>query len=417
MAGQTPTTLEGKGMRLADFAPETADFYQRDPDTAFARLRADDPVHWYEDGQFWCITRHEDIRAVSRAPRLFSSARGLLMFQIPVAREGMELHTAGIESANTILEMDPPEHIRHRRLVTSAFKPSYVQHLQTRIREIARSTLDACDPTGEVDFVEQVAVPLPMLVIAEMIGVPGDDVAMFRQWSDSIIEVGGGGGDEQSAEHLAELWAYLGVRVEEHRSSPRDDIITLLLDAEIDGERLSEDDLLMFLMTLLVAGNETTRNLIAGGARALAEHPDQRVWLAEDLSRIPVAVEEMLRWVSPVRSFVRCATADTTVGGTAISEGDYLVLFYGSANRDEVVFGDSADRFDASRADANRHLAFGIGEHHCLGAALARMEAQVMFEELLERFPTWERAGEVEPLESCLMNGLTRMPVRLQTSR
>ncbi len=169
----------------------------------------------------------------------------------------------------------------------------------------------------------------------------------------------------------------------------------------------------MFLLTLLVAGNETTRNLIAGGGRALAEHPDQRALLAADPARIPTAVDEMLRWVTPVRSFVRRAEVDATIDGTTIRADDYVVLFYGSGNRDEEVFGPTADRFDVTRANADRHISFGFGEHLCLGAALAKVEARVMFEELLRRWPSWEIAGDVVALDSCLMNGLVHMPVRL----
>ena len=234
-----------------------------------------------------------------------------------------------------------------------------------------------------------------MRVIAEMIGVPPGDAADFRRWSDSIIEAGGGGVTDQTLQDMGELFAYFSASIEEHRGHPRGDIITLLLDAELDGEGLSQGEILMFLMTLLVAGNETTRNLIAGGARALAEHPDQQARLASDPSLVPGAVDEMLRWVSPVRSFVRRAQIDTTIGDTAVRAGDYVTLFYGSGNRDEAVFGPTADRFDVTRADAYRHIAFGFGEHLCMGAALAKVEARVMFEELLARWPRWELAGDV----------------------
>jgi cytochrome P450 len=396
-----------------DFAPDTPDFYLRDPDAAFARLRAEDPVHWYADGRFWCLTRQAEIREVSRTPRVFSSAHGTQMYQIPIVQAGGSLVPAGVDEAPSIIQMDPPAHNRHRKLVMSAFKPRYVEGLEPRIREIARATLDACDPAAEVDFVEQIAVPLPMLVIAEMIGVPGSDLADFRRWSDSMIEAGGGGTTEASIRDLAELFGYFAASLAAHRAAPRDDIITMLQHAEIDGERLAEGEILMFLMTLLVAGNETTRNLIAGGGRALAAHPAQRARLAADPTAIGTAVEEMLRWVTPVRNFVRYALVDAILGDVRIRAGEHVVLFYGSGNRDEAVFGETADRFDVARADAARHVAFGFGEHLCLGASLARLEARVMFEELLRRWPRWEICGEVVPLRSCLMNGLVHMPVRL----
>jgi cytochrome P450 len=398
---------------LSDFAPDTPEFYEGDADAAFAHLRANDPVHWYESGQFWCLTRQAEIREVSRSPQVFSSTAGLQMWQIPVALAGEPLHPEAVGDARSILEMDPPDHIRYRRLVTSAFTPRYIGRLEERIREITTSTLDGCDPTNDVDFVEQIAVPLPMLVIAEMIGIPSRDLESFKRWSDSIIEAGGGGMTDAILADMAELFGYFAESIADHRTNPRDDIITTLVDAEMGGERLTEGELLMFLMTLLVAGNETTRNLISGGARALAEHPEQRAKLAADPSGIPNAVEEMLRWVSPVRSFIRCAAEDTELGGVPIREGDYVVMFYGSANRDEEVFGDTADQFDITRPDANRQLAFGFGEHLCIGAALARIEGRVMFDELLVRWPTWELSGDPTALRSCLMNSLDHLPVRL----
>jgi cytochrome P450 len=334
------------------------------------------------------------------------------MWQIAVHRAGGDVAPAA--AGQSILEMDPPEHIRHRRLVTSAFTPRYLQRLEDRIREITTETLDACDPGVEVDGVEQIAVPLPMLVIAEMIGVPGSDQATFRRWSDSIIEAGGGGMTDEAVQDLTDLYVYFATSLEEHRAEPRDDLIDLLLDAEIDGERLDEGEILMFLMTLLVAGNETTRNLISGGLLALAEHPEQRAWLAADPERIPNAVEELLRWVTPTRSFVRYVGEDARVGDTAVAEGDFVVMFYGSGNRDEEVFGDTADCFDVAREDAHRHLAFGFGEHLCLGAHLARLEAKVMFEELLRRWPDWQVAGDPVRYESTLINGLLHLPLQLR---
>lgn len=397
------------------FAPDSAEFYDNDPELAFAELRENDPVHWYEDGGFWCLTRQAEIREVSRNPTVFSSSHGLQMWQIAVVKRGEELMAAGIDGEKSILEMDPPVHNRHRKLVTSAFTPKYLKHLEDRIREITIASLDAFDPSEPIDFVEQVAVPLPMLMIADMIGIPGSDSDTFRRWSDSIVEAGSGGVTEEMINDLAELFEYFSKSLVEHRVEPRSDIITLLQEADIDGEQLSEGEILMFLMTLLVAGNETTRNLIAGGGKALAEHPDQRAKLVADPSLIPGAVDEMLRWVSPVHSFIRYALEDTTLGDKQIRKGDFVVMLYGAANRDQEMFGPTANEFDVTRPDANRHISFGFGEHVCIGAALARMEARIMFEELLARWPTWDIVGEVVGLESCLMNGLVHMPVQLNS--
>jgi cytochrome P450 len=212
-------------------------------------------------------------------------------------------------------------------------------------------------------------------------------------------------------QHVGELFAYFHAKLGERRGRPHDDLLSALAAAEVDGERLADEELLMFCMTLLVAGNETTRNLISGGARALMEFPDQRRALVENPDRLPGAVEEMLRWVTPIRSFARTATRDTEIRGQRIAAGEYVLLLYTSGNRDEEVFGPTADVFDVGRPAESMHVVFGFGEHFCLGASLARLEARVLFEELLARFPDFSLAGEIVPLRSTLMNGLVRMPV------
>jgi len=267
------------------------------------------------------------------------------------------------------------------------------------------------EANGPIDFVDALGAPLPLLVIADMLGVPGADRARFKRWSDAIIEAG----TEPTAENMAqsvELLEYFGGVIAGRRERPGDDLVSLLVHSEIDGERLEEFDLLMFCMTLLVAGNETTRNLLAHGALALATHPDQRTLLAGDPSLMPRAVEEMLRWGSPVASFMRVATRDTRLRDETIREGERLLLLYVSANRDESVFGDDAEQFRVTR-DASRHVAFGFGEHFCLGAQLARMEARIAFREMLARFARWELDGEVERLPSLFMRGIVRLPLAL----
>jgi len=400
------------------FAPETVDFYLGEPDAAFAALRRDDPLHWYPGGGFWCVLKHADVQEVGRRPRDFCSSQGTQIFQIALERERGdaipdEMVGTGLGAAPNIIMMDPPQHNRMRKLVIGAFTPRSAGHLEPRIREIAHETLAAV-PRGEVvDFVDALAVPLPMLVIAEMLGVPREDHADFRRWSDQMIRAGAGIFDEESTRTLPELFAYLGERVKERRDAPRDDVLTMLLRAEIDGDRLGDAEVVMFLMTLLVAGNETTRNLIAGGMKLLFEHPDQRARLAAAPDLLPNAIEEMLRLVSPVRNFCRRATRDVELRGRAIRAGDWLALLYASANRDEEVFGEDSHDFRIDRPNAKQHVAFGFGEHLCLGASLARLEARVMFETLLPLLPAIEPAGPVEPLPSSLMNGLVRMPVVL----
>jgi len=402
---------------LSDFTPDRPEFYLDRPDAAFALLRQRDPIHWYERGGFWCVTRHADVREVSRSPRRFCSSRGTQVFQIALAKKGVDI-TGGASAlgvATSIIMMDPPEHNRHRKLVIGQFVPRVVATLESGIREIAKESLAAVPAGAAVDFVDAVAVPLPMLVIADLLGIDCEDRQRFRVWSDAMIEAGGGGYSEKTGEALAEMFGYFSEALKRRRSAPGDDLISTLLHAEIDGERLADSEVLMFCLTLLVAGNETTRNLISGGTRALLDHPAQLEKLVRDPALLPNAIEEMLRFVTPVRSFARCATADCELGGKAIAKGDFVVLFYGSANRDDEIFAPDVDAFDIERESARHHLAFGTGEHLCLGATLARLEARVLFEELLPRLSGLRYDGPVEPLSSILINGVERMPVVFET--
>jgi cytochrome P450 len=390
-----------------DYPLEDAAFLLGETDAAFRRLRREDPVHWHQAGGFWAITRHADVQQVSRSPALFQSGRGILISQVRMRRNFSQF--AGVPPS--IIMMDPPAHSRYRKLVTASFTARRIRRLEPRVRAIARESLAAV-PRGEVvDFVASVSVPTPLLVIAELLGVPGEDRADFRRWSDAMIEASDTGTTPETLARQTELFNYFQKKLGERRQQPRDDLISILLEAEVEGERLSESEILMFCLTLLVAGNETTRNLVSGGARLLMQHPEQRLRLASDPARIPNAVEEMLRWVSPVRTFARAAARDTELRGRAIAAGDHVVMYYAAANRDEEVFGPDADAFRIDRAEARLHLAFGFGEHYCIGAGLARLEARVLFEELLARRPDFEPAGEPELLRSTLMNSVSRLPV------
>ena len=397
-----------------DFAPDRAAFYLDDPNAHFRRLRAQDPVHWYAEGPFWCVTRHADVAEISRRPRTFSSAHGTQMNEIPQQLRGETLLPG--EVAPSIIRMDPPVHNRHRKLVIGAFSPRMVSALEPRVRALARESIAAIRPGEPFDFVEKIAIPLPMLMIAELLGVPRSDYEDFRRWSDVMIEAGSSGPRPEMMTTITELFAYLVARANERRLEPRGDVLSRLALAEMDGERLSDPELGIFGMTLLVAGNETTRNLIAGGMRALLEDRTQWEKLAADPSLVSNAVEEMLRFVSPIQNFARRVQHDTEIAGKRLRAGEYLVLFYGSANRDETVFGSGADRFEITRPDAGRHLAFGFGEHLCLGASLARLEARVMFEELIARGPGFSLAGPVRRLASTLVNGIVEMPMIFEKS-
>jgi cytochrome P450 len=387
------------------FAPDDPDFWIGDPHPELRRMRREDPLHWYEPGRVWCATKHADVEFVSRTPGVFTSTQGIQIGMRPdePLRQGVP---------PSILEMDPPQHNRHRKLVIQAFTPRAALALEPRIRQIAGEALDAV-PRGEaVDFVEGVAVPVPMYVIAEMLGVPRSDRADFRRWSDAAVAAGGGELNERTRDGILELLAYFAKHLAARRETPRDDLVSVLAAAEIDGDRLSDPEILMFCLTLLVAGNEKTRNLISGGTWLLMQHPEQRRALARDPALIPNAVEEMLRWWTPVWSFTRRATCDTKLRDKVLRAGDSVLLLYAAANRDEEVWGEDAESFDVRRDHARRrHLAFGFGEHLCLGASLARLEARVVFEELLSRLPSFEPAGPIRRLRSRLMNGVEHLPV------
>jgi cytochrome P450 len=397
---------------VSDFAPDQPGFYLGDPHGAFRRLRAEDPLHWYEAGPFWCATRHAEVSEISRRPRTFSSAHGTQLFEVPTRVAGRDL---GLEElAPSIIRMDPPAHNRHRKIVISAFTPRIVAALEPRVREIARESVDALRPGEVFDFVEQIAIPLPMFVIAELLGVPRSDYATFRRWSDALIEAGSSGPSEASMKGAAELFVYMLAKAAERRGAPREDVLSKLALAQIDGERLGDAELAVFCLTLLVAGNETTRTLIAGGMHALLEDRAQWEKLCADPSLLPNAVEEMLRYVTPIRSFVRRVQHDTELAGKRLRAGEYVALFYGSANRDEAVFGSDAERFDIARPNADHHIAFGFGEHLCLGASLARLEARVMFEELIARGRGFSFAGPARRVHSVLVNGIAEMPMRFE---
>jgi len=374
-------------------------FHAGDPFPAFRRLRAEAPVYWHPTPGFWALTRHEDVVAVSRDPATFCSSRGILLSDIE----------RPIMPRQSIIYIDPPEHAKYRKLVQPAFSPGRLRELEARITTLVCDMVAGIDAGGTTDFVEAFAAPLPLLVIADMLGVPGSDRGRFKRWSDAIIEAGTQPTPENMAQSV-ELLEYFGSTLAERRARPGDDLLSVLVHSEIDGERLEEFDLLMFCMTLLVAGNETTRNLLSHGALALATYPDQRALLAGDPALIPRAVEEMLRWGSPIASFMRVATRDTELRGTPIREGDRLMLLYVSANRDEAVFGADAEDFRVLR-DTSGHVAFGFGEHFCLGAQLARMEGRIAFAALLERFGSWELADKVERLPSQFMRGIVRLPL------
>ncbi|HEY3700769.1 MAG TPA: cytochrome P450, partial [Acidimicrobiales bacterium] len=352
-----------------------------------------------------------DVVAINRDWETYSSNRGsaLLMDQDDemLAQQRMMM-----------LNMDPPMHTRYRLLVNKGFTPRMVGRLEDRVRVLAGEIVEAMAAKGECDFVTDIAAELPLQVIAEIMGVPQEDRHLVFDWSNRMI--GSEDPEYQTTEEGAmeastELYAYAHQLAAQKRASPRDDIISVLLGSEVNGEKLSELEFDLFFLLLAVAGNETTRNLIAHGMLALIEHPDQRARLLEDPSLLPSGIEEMLRWGTPVMHFRRTAQHDTEILGQPVAEGQKVVIWYISANRDETVFPDPF-RFDVGRSP-NEHISFGGGgPHFCLGANLARLEIRVIFEEVLRRLPDMELAGPVERLRSNFINGIKHMPVAFSAS-
>jgi cytochrome P450 len=389
----------------AGIDPRDAAFFVRDDyHDVLARLRADDPVHECAPG-FWAVSRYEDIRNLSRDPGHFCSGRGALV------NDPMRSRDTAMPS-RSILHMDPPEHAAFRGLVNRRFTPRAMSSLADSIRKSAATLLDAVEIRDEIDFVAELAAPFPLIVIAELLGIDESDREDFRGWSDAAIESPDLPADETMAA-LGELSGFIVEHIRSKRDHPGEDLVSLLVGSEVGGCPLSKEELFMFLLTLLVAGNETTRTLLSGTALVLDEHPDQRTALASDVSLVPGAVEECLRWVTPVHAFCRTATEDALVAGTRVGEGDYLCMLYASGNRDERVFGEDAARFDVRRPANPMHLAFGFGEHVCLGASLARLEARIFVEELLGRFPAYEVTGPAERVLSTTVAGIRSLPVVL----
>jgi cytochrome P450 len=269
--------------------------------------------------------------------------------------------------------------------------------------------LDDIDPRRPVDLVDSLCAPLPMLVIAELLGLPAEDRENFRRWSDAIMAAATDLTEENALQAL-ELIAYFDVQLDQRTDTPTEDLLSGLLLAEVDGARLSRAEVQGFCMTLMVAGNETTRSLVSGGMVELAAHPEQRARLAREPQLIPAAVEEMLRWVTPIMAMARTTTRDTSLGGADLGAGEFVLLAYGAANRDEEVFGKDAHAFDIAR-NPNPHVSFGFGEHFCIGASLARMEARILVEEVLARWPDYQLVGEVVRAPSTLFRQITRAPV------
>lgn len=398
----------GGEIDLSDPATYKAGF----PHDLFTRKRVEEPVFRargrHAPLEFWSITHYDDVVAVSRDSATFSSAAEGTFFE-PM-EGGAEL---------LLINQDAPRHTRLRDIVSRGFTPKQVKAMEDGVRAATTRIIDEVIDRGECDFVVDVAAELPLVVIADLLGVPQEDRHKVFEWSNRMVgrdDPEYGITDHEAISASAELFVYASGLAEQRLAEPAEDIVTKLLTADVEGEKLEQREFEYFFLLLAVAGNETTRNLISGGLLALVQYPDQLERLRADRSLLPSAVEEMLRWVSPVMAFRRTATRDTEVRGVPISAGDAVMLWYPSANRDDEHFPDPF-RFDVGRSP-NDHLAFGgRGPHHCLGANLARLEIRVMFEEVLDRMGDIELTSPPDRLQSNLICGIKHLPIRFTPLR
>lgn len=409
MSTSTTTARTYDGPPLYD--PRTFD--RGFPYEVFRELREHAPVtyheHPYWDRGFWVIARHADVQRVSRDWNGFHNAPNPFL-------PGTDGMTGEGDAGSSLLmiSIDPPEHTKLRKLISSGFTPRRINDLATHVKARVDSVIDSVADRGECDLVRDVALWLPLHAIADLVGVPEEDREQIFEWTELTFGFDAATTPEERAEAAQSMYAYADAMCAERADDPRDDLMSVLVDAEVDGERLTQMQLAVFFMMLQNAGSETTRNLITTGMLTLLEHPDELAELRADLSNLPLAIEELLRLASPVMNFVRKATKDTEVGGQAVGEGDHVLMVYASANRDERTF-DDPNGLHLTR-DPNDHVAFGAGgPHFCLGAHLARLESKLMFEAILTRFEGLELAADpalLPRVNSNLIDGLAEMPVR-----
>lgn len=381
------------------------EFYARDPQDLYAWMRAHAPVYFDDANDVWGIARHADLKAVARDPATFSNAGGI---------------RPGVDPMPMMIDMDDPAHLRRRKLVNKGFTPRQVRDLAPKIRRVCDEIIDAVAEEGRCDLVADVAAVLPMVMIGDALGFAPEDRAELLRWSDDMVSALSSRATEAqllaAAEAFAGYNAYAAQVIAARRSQPPlEDLMSVLAHARVDGDRLQDDELLQESLLILIGGDETTRHVISGGVEQLLRHPDQRHALATSLDDpgsdlLDTAVEEMLRWVSPIKNMARTVTRDVRFGGQQLLEGQKVLLLYPSANRDEAVF-ENPQRFDITRSP-NDHVAFGFGTHFCLGASLARLEVKIMVERLLRRLPDLEVVGETPLRPANFVSGFETMPVR-----
>jgi cholest-4-en-3-one 26-monooxygenase len=381
-------------------------FYGGDPHPTYTWMRANAPVYYDAAHNVWGLASYAAVLGASKDPSTFSNAGGIRPDSGPIPM---------------MIDMDDPEHWKRRKLVNRGFTPRRVRESEQETRDKCDAIIDRICERGECDFVRDVAAPLPMVMIGDMLGVPPDDRDDLLRWSDDMLKAQSGNAtDDQfllAMNAMAEYTDFCTHAVAQRQEHPTDDLMSVLVHAEVDGDRLEPLDILHESLLILIGGDETTRHVISGGMEQLLLHPEQWKLLLGDRDKLPTAIEEMLRWVSPIKNMCRTVTHDTEFMGQRLLEGQKCMLLYESANRDESKFADP-QRFDVER-QPNEHVAFGFGAHFCLGQALARLELKVMFEQLLTRLPDIELAvdpGDLVRRPANFVSGLEAMPVRFTPS-
>jgi cytochrome P450 family 142 subfamily A polypeptide 1 len=370
----------------------SGDFYV-DARERYAWLRANEPVHHDAASNLWALSRYDDVKHAGSNPAIFSSAGGSRPETGPLP---------------WMIDLDPPDHHKRRKLVSRGFTPARVRATEPNIARLCDELIDGVSEQGECDFVEDLAARLPLIVIGDMLGIPPGDRDDLLRWSDGMLASLSGEPEqiERAAQAFGEFTEYASRMIAARREQPTDDLVSVLVHAEVDGDRLDDDEVIFETLLLLVGGDETTRHVMTGGVEQLHQHPDQYDALRRDRDLLAVAIEEMLRWVSPIKSMARTMTADVELRGRTLPAGAKVVLLYESADFDETQFPEP-ERFDIRRTP-NDHVAFGFGAHYCLGASLARIEVTTMFERLLARLPDLECAGEPQRF----FTAISHMPVR-----
>jgi len=396
--------------RFDDARFDDASFYLGDPHATYRVLREADPLHWYGEGGFWVATKYDDIRFISSRPDLFSSEQVGILSDLRAIRAGRGEIAAG---SRGMMFLDPPKHAQQRKIVSHRFTPGAIAALERGVREVVIDVVERL-PVGEFDWIEHVAEPIPVFAFSRVLGVPREDWHQIVEWSTVIAAAGGGEvSDDDIVRITNEVGPYLWELLCARRADPTDDLLSLLATAEVDGQPLDDGMAITHALTLLAAGSETTQSLIAGIAWCLSEFRDQSALVFADPALVSAAIEETLRWWTPVMSMARQAVADVELREKTIRAGDGVLLLYAAANRDEDQWGNDADRFDLLRPETSRHLGFGFGEHFCLGAHLARQEARVLLEELTARVAALEVVGAPALRRSPLIHTFDRLAVQL----